>query len=826
MNAFSRKLGSGFPTLDPLTLGHCCTACNYKIRCKATNTIAILANYVYNGLYMPLMQHKYYPLRGELSVRFFHILLVALLLVFILVFQASASLIRDPNEHSAHNAIRDNDLAKVRRYLQNKPDLRESGHLLLHCACMDGKTEIAEYLINEGLDINGRDGAGWTPLMRAAGSRQIKTAGLLIARGADMNICNEDGRTPLHIAAMNDNIELVRLLVEKGAEINIADRYHMSPLSFALLDGKKDTVDFLRENGARETLEGAAETLRAARDGNEERLMALVNGNPELVNVRDEYLNTPLHNAADKGSISAVKALLANGADVNAKELHNDGLLSECTPLHFAVIQNHGDIVKMLIEKGADVNAEMGMGITCLSWAVRKKEFKMMDIILSSGVDVNAKVERRKTVLFTAVRTKDIDVVRYLISRGADVNAMTDFGDTPLHDAAYLENTDIASLLIAHGAHVNTGRKSSSTPLQNAITRQNMAMIKLLLSSGADVNGRNERGGTPLHSAIFHSNREIIDLLASHAARFDVIDEDGQTLLFGVQSRKMIELLIRKGVDVNAADRSGETAFSQAVIMSAPEDTLDTLLRCGASMEKRNNCGMTPLHHAAGRGMNVMAKYLLDRGADIHAKDNQGWTPLHHAASDGSAAVVRLLLSRGAKINETDREGFTPLAVAMMSNHMGIAAQLKSKGGREKVEGAGELFKAVYRNDMAKLKALLDSHPELVKIRGGRHSETPLMIAVQNENRDMVKFLLSRGAEVDTALKDARVWSPLQTAVYEGNPAIAEILINYGADVMRRDPAGQTLLQWAVYLNYPRIAALLRKSGLTDDGRAPETRTR
>ncbi|MGV8121993.1 MAG: ankyrin repeat domain-containing protein [Candidatus Xenobiia bacterium LiM19] len=56
----------------------------------------------------------------------------------------------------------------------------------------------------------------------------------------------------------------------------------------------------------------------------------------------------------------------------------------------------------------------------------------------------------------------------------------------------------------------------------------------------------------------------------------------------------------------------------------------------------------------------------------------------------------------------------------------------------------------------------------------------------------------------------------MQTAVYQGNVAMAEILINHGADITRRDPAEQTLLQRAVYLNYPRIAALLRKSGLTD----------
>ncbi|MGV8121991.1 MAG: hypothetical protein AB2L14_19705 [Candidatus Xenobiia bacterium LiM19] len=73
-----------------------------------------------------------------------YVLLTAFLFIAAATFQVSATRIIDTNEYGAHVAIRNDDIAKVRHYLQNKPDLRKSCHLLLHCACDAGKTEIAE----------------------------------------------------------------------------------------------------------------------------------------------------------------------------------------------------------------------------------------------------------------------------------------------------------------------------------------------------------------------------------------------------------------------------------------------------------------------------------------------------------------------------------------------------------------------------------------------------------------------------------------------------------------------------------------------------------
>ena len=62
---------------------------------------------------------------------------------------------------------------------------------------------------------------------------------------------------------------------------------------------------------------------------------------------------TPLHLAAEAGSVDAVTALLDKGADVNAKETEWDQ-----TPLIFAAESNRVDVLKVLVQRGAKVDAK------------------------------------------------------------------------------------------------------------------------------------------------------------------------------------------------------------------------------------------------------------------------------------------------------------------------------------------------------------------------------------------------------------------------------------------------------------------------------------
>jgi ankyrin repeat protein len=85
----------------------------------------------------------------------------------------------------------------------------------------------------------------------------------------------------------------------------------------------------------------------AARKGDTMALKEILDKNPKLVNVRDQFGNIALHGAVEKGHIQVIKYLISKGADVNAKD--GEGR----TPLYYAEITANTEIDELLRKYGA-----------------------------------------------------------------------------------------------------------------------------------------------------------------------------------------------------------------------------------------------------------------------------------------------------------------------------------------------------------------------------------------------------------------------------------------------------------------------------------------
>jgi ankyrin repeat protein len=86
--------------------------------------------------------------------------------------------------------------------------------------------------------------------------------------------------------------------------------------------------------------------------------------------------------AARKSDVEAVRALLAKGADVNAKTSYGQ------TPLFFACDRGNLRIVTMLLDKGANVNAkDTFYNTTALTWAAMKKRIDVVKLLLDKGAE-------------------------------------------------------------------------------------------------------------------------------------------------------------------------------------------------------------------------------------------------------------------------------------------------------------------------------------------------------------------------------------------------------------------------------------------------------
>jgi outer membrane protein assembly factor BamB len=141
--------------------------------------------------------------------------------------------------------------------------------------------------------------------------------------------------------------------------------------------------------------------------------------------------------AAKKGDAAAVKALLAKGADVNAKSAYG------VTALGFAADRGQVEVAKVLIEHKADVNVKDSFyQATPLSWAASRGHAGVVKVLVEAGAkDV-------ESVLVSAAATGEIAVVRALL----ETNKIKAEGLTRALQAVHSDKPAVAELLKKAGA--------------------------------------------------------------------------------------------------------------------------------------------------------------------------------------------------------------------------------------------------------------------------------------------------------------------------------------------------------------------------------------
>jgi ankyrin repeat protein len=195
------------------------------------------------------------------------------------------------------------------------------------------------------------------------------------------------------------------------------------------------------------------------------------------------------------------------------------------------------------------------------------------------------------------------------------------------------------------------------------------------IRAGADVNEAQPDGTRPIHWAVFKVDYELLDALIAKKAKADVTNEFGATPLaeaVKVTDARMVKTLLDAGAGVEAANLDGESALMLA-IKAGDLPIVQMLINAGANVntvEKQHK--QTPLMYAAAAEKNAgdMVKLLLSRGADVKPRSLSydwpshiaeeprvqyhpfgGLTALLYAARDGCYDCVEALIAKGADVN-------------------------------------------------------------------------------------------------------------------------------------------------------------------------------
>ncbi len=267
-----------------------------------------------------------------------------------------------------HKAAGDGDLDRVKALVKNRPDLvfskdtaHDTGWTPLHWAALKGHKDVAEFLLANNAEVDGRDKYGHTPLHSAANGGSKEVAVLLLAHGADVNAKADDGETPLHMAAFFGYKDVVEVLLSNKATINATDREGHTPLHLAVQQEHAVVAEFLRQHGGRGGAAKVAQPIFAAiSDDDLDKVKAIVAATPAAVNAVDFDGETTLAYAASATAKNRTYAISLNStANGTARDISGN---------------NISPVAEFLISRGANVNARSDSGETPLD--VRSAERK------------------------------------------------------------------------------------------------------------------------------------------------------------------------------------------------------------------------------------------------------------------------------------------------------------------------------------------------------------------------------------------------------------------------------------------------------------------
>ncbi len=315
-------------------------------------------------------------------------------------------------------------------------------------------------------------------------------------------------------------------------------------------------------------------------------------------------------------------------------------------------------------------------------------------------------------------------------------------GTTSLQEAAFQGDVAEAKRLLKAGAKVRAINAYGVNAMQLAADSGNTELIALLLKAGADPNSPNADGETALHLVARAGNLQAAKLLLKAGVKVDPRENfGGQTPLMWAVARRhpeMVELLASKGANVNA--RGAIRDYQRVATAESRAKSLD-------------RGGFTPLLYAVRENCRECAEILLKHKADVNLGDPSDVVPLSVAMLNANWDIARLLVEAGADVNAWDWYGRAPLHVAI--------SNLQTANNRNPLDN-DRPNKATGR-DLVNLLVERGANPNQQQHFGasgfggaGDRGLTPFLIAAGTGNIEVVKLLLTHGANPRLATADGR----------------------------------------------------------------------
>ncbi|KAJ5775210.1 uncharacterized protein N7511_000221 [Penicillium nucicola] len=429
---------------------------------------------------------------------------------------------------------------------------------------------------------------------------------------------------------------------------------------------------------------------------------------------------------------------------------------------------------------------------------------RIIQILLSEGVDNTIRNSRGETPFFVAAQNNQMDAVELFLDNGNDINEQNFTGETALLWAAKNGSKDLVNVLLLRGAEPITDHEGWSA-INWAVIGGKCEVLELLLAKEVCASISIDTKNQALFLAAEEGHKEMVEMLLASGANINAKDSNGSTALdFAVAAAHAatVELLVSKNANVNSADSGGNIALHWAI---AQGPIARLLLKYGALVNTKNCAGQTALFWTAQESSAEVARLLLENGADPDLTDNNGATALHIAALQGHEQVAALLLQKGAKTSIQDKDGWTPLYGAAVQEHATMVRLLLKKSGDSKKTLDLVSNTMGNRGKRTLLKRIAEGK------RQGSTMATGLRVAAQEAQLGRLRIMLEKGADING--KDPAGYTALELAAFLGHKQVAQLLLEYGANVNLRGSLNSPPLHHAIEQSNETIVPLLVEYG-------------
>jgi ankyrin repeat protein len=527
-------------------------------------------------------------------------------------------------------------------------------------------------------------------------------------------------------------------------------------------------------------------------------------------------------------NVRAASILVENGANINFNSYSYSRGDRTGTPLYNAVSNKQPKMVRFLLDKGADVNARCSSSYTPTALAVGvgwNHNIEIVTLLLEHGADLRCSVYEQDLLDYVSLNCKDVyRLIRE--KRGANKTFVT---VADILDAASKGSGSLSDYLSRHKDNV------SQEQLENALyesINQNgygMKTTVALLDWGVDPNTPTLDEPPLLLAAICDKEKAIsaTQLLLDAGADVNVPD-----LLCRVIEEESFELLcelLDAGIDL---DQFGPEALEKAVLDKQVETV--ALLTDRGTPVNAIGARFSPLQAAASCDTLDLAEYLIDRGADINtpAFGYEGRTALQYACCSGNLGMVEFLLANKADVNAPPAasKGMTALEGVLSCGATAAVKeelfQLLLDNGAKVTLSNERLCNGIIHTIVKKgltnlLEIALKAGANVNSMSRGNEGRTPLQLAAELGQLDIVKTLVEHGAKINAAPAYKYGRTTLQAAATLSSPnmELLNYLVDNGAEV--NAPAGIcggiTAMQGAAIAgNIPVVQYLLGKEALVN----------